>query len=350
MRKLASIQRVTEIHELPQFDNINLARVLGWSCLVKKTDFKVGDLAVYFEIDSICPMEDPFMFLQTRHFKIKTLKMKGVISQGLLMPISEFRKLDGQTLFEGMDVTEILGIKRIEECPTTRGELECRFPASISKTDELRIQTCPGVIERNKEVPCFISEKIDGSSGTFYFLDGEYGVCSRNFKLKRSDCCYWNISDKYDIENNMRLRHEILSLQDKNSNIVIQGEIVGPRIQGNKYKLDNQKFYVHNVQLWDNFNKCMRHGTIIEMLEICREFKLDTVPRLKYDLDILNITNPYDNYIDFLVDLSKGNSVLNSSVKREGIVIRSIDNHWDSHIGRLSFKVINPEFLLKYGI
>ncbi len=169
MRNLASIQRIHTIHELPQFDRLNLAGVLGWFCLVNKEEFKVGDFGVYFEIDSICPMEDPFMFLQNRHFKIKTIKMKKVISQGLLMPISSFRKLDGQTLFEGMDVTKILGITRVEDSPTTKGDIEYRFPESISKTDEIRIQTCPGILERNKDIPVYITEKLDGCSASFIF-------------------------------------------------------------------------------------------------------------------------------------------------------------------------------------
>lgn len=347
MRKLASIQKIHTIHELPQFDKLNLAGVLGWFCLVNKKEFKVGDFGVYFEIDSICPMEDPFMFLQNRHFKIKTIKMKKVISQGLLMPISSFRKLDGQTLFEGMDVTEILGITRIEDSPTTKGDIEYRFPESISKTDEIRIQTCPGILERNKDIPIYITEKLDGCSASFYFLNGEYGVCSRNFKLKRSDCCYWNISDKYEIENNMRLRHEVLSMQNKNSNIVIQGEIIGPKIQGNKYKLDNQQFYIHNIQVWDEINGCIKQGTIHDILNIGREFKLKIVPIINTNFSIKDLGL---ETVEKLVEYSKGNSIINPSIKREGIVIRAINNYWDSHIGRLSFKVINPDFLLKYNI
>ena len=92
IRELAYLVKVDEILPMDA-DRLECARIGGWNCVVGKGEFKAGDVGVYFEIDSKLPEVAPFNemeFLKSKHYRIKTQKIRGVYSQGLLMPISAF--------------------------------------------------------------------------------------------------------------------------------------------------------------------------------------------------------------------------------------------------------------------
>jgi len=329
-RKLASIQRIVKLHKTDKFDNLLLAQVLGWHCLVKKEEFKEGDLCVYFEIDSILPDKPIFAFMNRYRNKVKTIKMHGVYSQGLALPLSLFPELIN--VAEGQDVTNELGVTKYEGALPICGDVMGNFPVGIPKTDETRLQAIPGILERNKGVECYVTEKIDGCSATYYVYDGKFGVCSRNLELKRSDCVYWAMSDKYKIE------EQLLSL---GKNIVLQGEIVGPKVQGNKYKLPNQQFYLYNVMEWQG--NSYSYTNFDNLIHYSGMLNIPTVPILPWTNYILDGAD-----VDQWVEMSKGSSTLNCMTRREGLVVRGKENQFDIEVGRLSFKVINPDFLLKY--
>ncbi|MBO5552120.1 MAG: 2'-5' RNA ligase, partial [Lachnospiraceae bacterium] len=132
MRKLASIQRIYDIEPIEGADRIELAHVLGWQCVVNKRQFKPMDLAVYFEIDSFLPIRPEFEFMRASSyrktdimgegFKLKTMKFKGKLSQGLLLPVSTFPEIPGDVQL-GDDITELLKVRKweIEEKATTGG-------------------------------------------------------------------------------------------------------------------------------------------------------------------------------------------------------------------------------------
>ncbi len=334
MRKLATIQRIKSLEPIPEADKIEKATVLGWQLVVKKGDFKVGDYCVYCEIDSMLPEKPEYEFLRPRKFRIKTVKLRGQISQGIAFPIHQIKELENVPISEGMDVTELLGIKKYEPPPAvmTSGQVKGSFPGFIPKTDEMRIQSVPDVLTRPENVGqrCYITEKVDGTSATYYIRDSEFGVCSRNLELLETETnIHWMVARLHDIEGKLRKLHR---------NIAFQGEILGPKIQGNKYKLPGHQVLIYSIFDIDRFV----YLNYEEFVALAREAGFETVPIIRDDY----ILGTHD--VDGLVALSNDKSVLNPDIPREGIVIRPVVEAQDPELGRLSFKVVNPEFLLKY--
>ena len=170
MRKLATIRTVTEILPIKGADMIVLAVVDGWKCVVKKDEFKAGDSAVYCEIDSFLPIKPEFEFLRKSSFKrmgdkegfrLRTVKLRGQISQGLLLPISVL----GREPQPGEDITEELGIEKYEPPTPTclSGKVVGPFPATVQKTDEERIQNLAIDFKSYKYRTFFVTEKLDGT-------------------------------------------------------------------------------------------------------------------------------------------------------------------------------------------
>jgi RNA ligase (TIGR02306 family) len=349
-RSLATIQQIKSLSDIPGADNIEVAQILGWKCVVKRGEFTVGSQCVYVEVDSILP-DDPekYEFLRSRGFRIKTIKLKGQVSQGICFPLNilidkRYQFVNGNwrqlhdivtntiiELHEGSDVTEILNITKYEPYipANLRGKIKGQFPKFLRKTDETRIQTVPQILERYKNKNFYVTEKLDGSSMTVYLKDGVFGVCSRNLDLAETeDNSFWKTARKLYLED---------KLKSLNGNWCIQGELVGNGVQKNKYGFSDLKFFVFNLYDIDKF----QFVDFMAAQEVFNKLELQTVPLIETNL-LLNHT------VDQLVEYSKGHSTLNLSTKREGLVFRSLEEVEDPDLGRLSFKVINPDFLLKY--
>lgn len=195
MRKLASIQRIWKIEPIPGADRIELAHVLGWQCVVNKGQFKPMDAAVYFEIDSFLPIRPEFEFLRQSSykktdimgegFKLRTMRFKGQISQGLLLPVSQFPEIPGG-LDIGADVTELLGVRKleIEEKATTGGTVIGTLPYDIPHTDETRVQEEPELIQAFAGLEYYISTKMDGSSHSIGIDENGFHVTGHNYEYK----------------------------------------------------------------------------------------------------------------------------------------------------------------------
>jgi RNA ligase (TIGR02306 family) len=331
---LAHIELISHLSPIDGCDNIELARVLGWNVIVQK-GFTVGDMAIFIEIDSILPVENPvFTFLGGK--RIKTKKMKGVISQGIVFPCSILPPEITPTV--GLDVTQALNLTKYdpEVTPQSNGrvftESQAPYPSFIIKTDENRIQNVGRMVTEYGNEIFYITEKYDGTSCTMFRKDDTIGVCSRNLMLKEFTSTgetnhYWEMYRKYNFD----------KVFAENDNLVIQGEIVGNGIQNNKYKYDNKDFYIFNIIDLNGY----RRYTLDEMVALLIKYNLKMVAVLNE-----SFTLPSENLVDEMVKLSVGQSVLNPNTKREGIVVRS--HKTDLPIGQVSFKVINPEFLIKY--
>lgn len=331
-RKLASIQLVSEVYPIPEADAIEVAKVLGWHVVIKKDEFKPGDKVIYIEIDSVLPERPEFEFMRPRNFRVRTVKLRGQVSQGICFPLSLLPEGEYEV---DQDVTALLGITKYEPPIPVHlaGYTKGNFPSFIPKTDETRVQVLQNILTKYKGESCYVTEKVDGTSVTFYIRDGEFGVCSRNLELKESaDNAYWQAARKLDIENKLR---------SLGKNIALQGELVGNGIQGNKYKFpqNEQQVFFFNAFDIDSYS----YYNFGKFTELLHNLSLQMVP-IAYD-EIFELTDD----IDALVEMSKGMSKLNPQVRREGIVIRPLFEINDVKMGRVSFKVINPDFLLKYG-
>lgn len=345
MRKLASIQTVNTVEPIPNADAIERIRVLGWWIVAKKGEHQPGDKIVYCEIDSLLPERPEFEFLRAGSFKpahddlpagfrIKTIKLRGQVSQGICFPLSILPV--GAPTDEGADVTELLGVKKWEPpVPVGMGgKVKGGFPGFLPKTDETRVQVLEGVIQRNQGKTFSITEKLDGTSFTAFLRQGEFGICSRNLWMDETDDT--NVLAR--VARNLKLEEKLRLARDKHGHdIAIQAEVIGPGIQKNKYALKEVTLRVFSVLNVDTF-RLVDHQTQLDLL---KEIGLESVPQL--GTIVLNHT------VDQLVAMSEGTSILNPQAQREGIVLRPLTEEYDEEIGgRLSFKAINPKFLLKY--
>lgn len=358
MRKLACIKAVGQIIPIEGRDKIELAMIDGWRVIVKKDEFAPGDLCVYIEIDSVLPEKEEFEFLRSKSFRIKTMKMAGVVSQGICFPLSILPK--GNYKLE-QDVTDIVGVKQYE--PTMdvertvkekratsakypkwlmkfrpfrdwlykRDHREAKgFPTFISKTDETRIQNVPWMLQN--KAPFIATEKIDGQSGTFALVKKrkwfketyEYIVCSRNLRLWNKDTSsYWSVSNRYDVRSILEGLLGYTGLEW----VAIQGECVAPNVQGNKYKVTEPDLYVFNVIFPTG-----RIGSL-DAKAIVESAGMKFVP-------IIDASVVLPDTVQQVLEYAHGQSAIGDTL-REGIVFRSQD-------GKQSFKAVDPLFLLKY--
>tara|TARA_Y100000310_G_scaffold344975_1_gene460908 strand:+ start:2617 stop:3651 length:1035 start_codon:yes stop_codon:yes gene_type:complete len=342
MRKLASLQRIEKLEPIENADKIERATILGWHCVVKKGEYQEKDVCVYVEIDSILPEKPEFEFLKDRKFRIKTIKLRGQISQGIAFPLDIIPKDKAGEVMHmeiGDDVSDIIGVtKYIAPIPAClAGRVKGNFPSFIPKTNETRIQSVPEVIERNKIYPCYATEKLDGTSVTYYLKDDDFNVCSRNLNMKTdNDNTYWQVAKKRDIEGMLRYAG---TLKGNSKNLAIQGEIIGNGIQKNKYRMEGKDVFAFDIFDIDEY----KYFSYERLFDFCYSFGLRMVPVVDESF--------YLGYYDLegLVEMSRGISKVYKHAQREGIVVRSAHSGVvDPELGRLSFKVVNPDFLLKH--
>jgi len=338
-RKLASIQTILSLAPIPGADNILAAQVLGWQCVVRKGEFNVGDLCVFFEIDSILPIADWNAHLRkgsdvNKPLRVKTIRLRGQLSQGIALPTSLIP--DGVTYEIGQDVTELVGVKKYEPVIPVHlaGTVRGNFPTFLHKTDEIRLQSVPEVLDEVIAMGIVLvgTLKMDGTSFTAYRRDADFGVCSRNLDFKETeDNTYWKIARKLKLE-------EIL--RSEPVNLAIQGELVGPGIQGNRLGIKEIELHLFNLFDIDTgqfrgysalreFGK--KHGLNIVKQVAEGDFGFGNVPTAARMLETANALN-YDN-----------------GTPAEGIVWRPACEVYSQVLkSRLSFKTVSARFLETY--
>ena len=331
-RQLASIQRVKSLKPIEGADKIEVAEILGWHVVVKKGEFQVGDLVVYCEVDSILPAMPETEFLAPK-YRVKTVRLRGQISQGICFPLSILPIDDSHTVLkEGMDATEELGVIKYEP-PTNAqlaGKIRGNFPGFLPKTDEVRLQAYPSLLERHQEKPFYVTEKLDGSSCTFYIKNDEFHACSRNIDfIEDPTQTIWRLAREMKIEEKMKEA----GIADK---IALQGEVVGEKIQKNTLNLKGQKIYFFNA--YDFITG--EYLSFQDFVDLFIKLDLPCVPLIDVNFKLLPT-------VDEMVAYATRKSVINPNGWAEGLVFRPKQEERGEKFGRLSFKVINPEFLLK---
>jgi len=347
MRKLVSIQKIKEIIPIEGADRIELARVEGWQCVVNKGQFKEGDVAVYFEIDSFLPIKPQYEFLRHTSFKksellgegfrLKTQTFRGAISQGLLLPLSELSELKGKTFHIGDDVTELLGVKEyvVPEMATGSGTAIGDRPSFIPKSDETRIQVLgEAVIKEFHGREYYISSKMDGSSHSIGIgADGVFHVTGHNFEHKDD-----GKSSFYELVKKRGLEEKLRKYKDNNhiQEISVSGEFCGPGIQSNRIGLIKPEWYIFTVKVDGK-----RYG-LREMQEAAEALDNPTVPIEEVGM------NFDEKYPTVEAVLARADGNYTTGRRKEGIVIRPTEPvHSDVLSGPLSMKAVSNKYLLK---
>lgn len=350
---LASVQKILSIDPIEGADMIERASVLGWHVVVKKGEYKAGDLCSYIQIDTVVPPKPEFEFLKERDYRVRTIKLRKQVSQGLIVP------LPAGKWKEGDDVTEVLGVKKFEKpdnnperyekprmpkkwykkwiyifkynflykiFPGLQKKSRSPFPKHlVSITDEERIQNMPQVLTQYKGKPFVVSYKLDGSSITIIHSKvlgkSKFRICSRRFELhdKRND---W-----YRVFIETNFAHEILKLVDHygTNDIIVQGEAIG-KFNGNHHNLQKEQIRLFNIYV---SGKRLKQD---EFLEVCKNRSIPHCP--PYKNTVLNHT------MEEILKEAEIKDLINPQADAEGLVWRCVEDN-------MSFKVINNKYLLK---
>ena len=346
-RKLATLRIISALDPISGADVIEVATVDSWRVIVQKGKYKVGSLVVYFEIDSWIPEKlAPFLTKKVaKEFngvpgnRLKTIKMKGQISQGLILDPADITKIVPEFNTLEVDVTEILGIQKWEE-PHTFGFFRQKgtFPLFVPKTDQERIQNLTNKFDDLKTCRWEVTEKYDGSSMTVYVYGDKSGVCSRNVDImleteliqtdlpieKTSDDLQHLHKDSPEFKTALKIQQSVFwsvalreklldKIKESGLNIALQGELVGFSIGPNIYKLKNQDFYLYDI--YDINRHC--YFDPVSRQEFAKKYNIKHVPVLINDFEITES-------IDDLLLFAEGSSILNSKTEREGLVFKNM--------------------------
>lgn len=364
---LAVIRKVVAIAPMEGYDSIELATVGGWNVVVKKGDFQLGDFGLYFSIGAILPLTDLTRFLgETQGAngpevkQLKTKRFRKYLSQGLLAPLSWISELqpslsssgstlsektiDGtgvtykiEQLYDGMDLTRALNVRKFIHAEELHlygdGKDRVKWPDYVPKTDEPRIQNITSALADLKGRPFVITQKFDGTSTTFILINGKFKVCSRNFEMTgtsenpeiaQRDSVYWTMAKKYNIEAGMR---------KLGKNIAIQGETIGPKINGNRHGVRDVTFHAFNIYDID----ASRYMNWDEFITIANELNIPTVTLVSCGVfETVTCAS--------LLELADKQTYRSGSIC-EGIVIKTNDN-----LVRFSAKIISNTYLEKYKL
>jgi hypothetical protein len=351
--KLASVQKVIKLTPIEGADLIETATVLGWEIVIKKGEYQVGALCTYIQIDTIVPERPEFEFLRPRKFRVRTIKLRKQISQGLIVP------LPSGNWNEGDDVTELLGVTKYEKqdnnpqsyekpripksgvkrwiylfkynflfklFPFLLKESRTPFPKElVGITDEERIQNMPQVLQQYAGKLFVVSYKLDGSSITIIHNKvrgkSKYRICSRRFELhdKKND---WYTTF---METNFALEIQKLVTYFATDDVIVQGEAIG-KFNGNHHNLSRNEIRLFNIYV--NGKRLNQQ----KFFEVCLQLNIPHCPLFK------ELTMQYS--LEDILKISEIKDVINPKVEAEGLVWRCVDDN-------LSFKVINNKFLLK---
>lgn len=349
---LASIQKVLSVAPIEGADLIETVQVLGWQVVTKKGEYKVGDLCCYIQIDTVVPEIEMFDFLRDRKYRVKTIKLRKQISQGLIIPVPSGRWKEGD------DVTDVIGVKKYEKpdnnperyekprmpkvwykklyyimkynfiyklFPSLQRKVSSPFPKHlVSITDEERIQNVPQILKTHAGKKFTVSYKLDGSSTTIIhekvFGKSKFRICSRRFELHNKK------NDWHNVFNATFMQNHILKLVDRylTNDIIVQGECIG-KFNGNHHNLQSDEIRLFNIYV--NGKRINQE----EFINVCVELNIPHCPLYKYI--ILN------HSLEEILKVSEIKDVLNPKVEAEGLVWRCIEDN-------TSFKVINNKYLL----
>lgn len=333
INKNASIEKIDRIYSHPNADMLEIAEILGFKVCIKKGEFQENEKCIYIRTDTIVEDLPQYEFLRNKNFRIKTIKLRGEVSQGLCLPLRSFNILDKTEI--GKDVSIDVGASHYEKpIPISlTGLVKGSFPSFLIRTDEPQVKNFPNIIEEFKDKLIYITLKADGTSGTCYLKDENFGVCSRNLELKEEESSvYWKMARKFKVEEALKAFRSIYP-----GDYACQFEIVGPGVQKNPLKLTENSIRVFN--LFSITRQCYSHYETL--VEFCIDNNLplaDVIYAGKFDFTLERLQE-IANKIEYI-----------PGVEGEGIVIRPIQEEYSNILkGRLSIKVLNENYSIRHA-
>lgn len=339
MRHLATIQEITKVSPIVNADRIEAVKVLGWNIVTQKGLYKPGDKAIFCEVDTLLPDTEPRFEDFQKHgqktitvenenitgYVVKTIRLRGVYSQGVLLPIDEFSDLVDPDTPIGTDVTEQIHVHKYEEPIPVTGTAIGRFDTRFApKSDAIRLQSITEHWDEIKSYDWEPTVKVDGMSQTLINDNGTIRIFSRNLELNAES-----------VSMIVAQSSGLVDIISDHPGMAVQFELAGPSIQSNRLKLKEKRPFVFavfqdRVKLqrsdWDKRfvnlatpllgSKWLPQGTIEEMIE-----KVTTL---------------------------RGN--VTKDVLDEGIVFHRTGNIPDWMDANINFKIINNKYLLKHDI
>jgi RNA ligase (TIGR02306 family) len=329
MNKLATIQRIHSIQPHPNADNLSIGKVLEWPVVIKKDQFKENELIIFITIDSIVPETEYFEFMKKQKFRIWNARFRGSPSSGLVCPLSILPEREILPE-EGGDVSEILGITKYERPLdlTVCGDAAGGFPTSlISISDEDNMLSNSNSLKELEDKEIYITQKVDGSSTTFIFNDGEFKACSRRFELKEGSGFPWFSATKYDLKN---------KLTALGRNLAIQAESVGNKLNGNRMGIDGIElriFRAKNLDTRELYN-------YQELKELSKQLEIPIVDEIivcQFNKDI--------HTIDWFKNLADKQIYSTNGQPAEGLVVAPVNPFYSNTLGKYwSLKIINSSY------
>lgn len=308
----ASIQKIHSIIKHPNADSLSVGKVLGWQVVFNHTQrqYQDGESVVFVEMDSVMPDHPEFEFLRNKNFRIKAVTLRGVESAGIVFPLEILTKfgydLSGP-IYDGLDVTDIIGAKHYEKpIPVEMaGEVFGGLPAIVEMTDEKNLRSFPDTLTQLRGSEYYITRKDDGTSATYFWENGEFGVCSRKLHLKpNATNLYWRLAEKYQIEKHLKEYF-------RGQRVAVQGEIVGPGVQDNHLGLTDIELHIFNV--W--FIQERTYGTYYTVRDFCNETNIPMVT-------LLDMGDKFNYTLESLIQYANKQKYPNGT-PAEGIVVRS---------------------------
>lgn len=346
-RKLVTLRTIKDVIHHPNADKLDIVTVDGWQCVAKRDEFKVGDLCIYFEIDSVLPEWEEFEFMKDRKYRVRTIKLRGELSQGLALPVSLFdNRIDTAYLDRVEDLDLLFEVKLFEPKEASKDshtwcENQESFPPYVPKTNQERIQNLTNRLDKWKDTPFIVTEKLDGSSMTLIIEEERDLICSRNLA--------YDLSKEYEDNRFVRFVSNRVYptikewCKSKGYRLAFQGELIGEGVQKNPYKLVGNMWYIFDIYDLNTY-VYLSHDKVEE---IVTDFKASNEE--VQALPVKYVPNLGIHFIQSLPEMlatAEGESVINPNVMREGVVYKTTSTRRVSDIN--SFKVISNSYLLKH--
>lgn len=317
------VHKLESIIDCPNSDTLSIAKIGGWELVVKRGQYSVGDLVVYFPSDSLVPQEHlknwglEGKLSGSGKNRVKAVRLRGQISIGLLCKAPE-------GFIEGQDAQEYYGITKWEpSIPPELSGIAKRMPRGYIKYDIDNINNSPRMFDPTESV--IVYEKCHGANSSCCLIDGEVFVTSRSVCLEESDTnTYWAAARNHDLIN------KIKSIQSLGKDIWIYGEVLPT--QDLKYGYTKPGILFFDIRVDGRFLDNLTAKNIFKDLDL-------PMPPMLYD-------GPYDlEFIKLACQGQEGVSGKELHVREGGVIRPQIERQHRN--GRAIAKYINPEYMVR---